>query len=674
MNNYTNSAGRPQDSISRSRSSNRSNYASNSPRRATVQLSETVRITLPQHSELLTYLHERLLVGKSLRDQYIETFRFIDREYHAWLLKDKEDNARAKKNALGQGVRAVDIKLSMIFAQLDEAVTYLATLLAPEEAIYQAQAAANKQDVAKGFTALMNQHAEDFSHYRAYTIWLLDCLKYNFGAFGVNWRQVNGILLTNSATGGITRTRGLLRQGNELCNFDPYNLLLDPTVHCVDIAEQGQYFGYVDAVNKFRLERMKADGEIFNCDEFINSGSSAFLYYEMHPIVRDTAGTSTGSHMSGGGTNWVNVFNQVSGGTGEATAGYELIQMPCWVIPAKFGLSKSTDYEIWNFTLGGRSTILAAEPLDNAHALLPICIGQPFEDHFEMQGKSVAERLIPHQQFASHVLNVHQRANRKRLYGLTIFDKNVFPQLESIDDELAGGKISANLTLSAGADIRKHIHQFTDGPDTSGSLDQLQTMNQLMQQIMPTNVQNQVAGLERATQYQAAALVQGANRRNLKIAKVLNSQALNRGRFMMLMNCMEYQDQITILTDGGQEITVNPKEFRSSGLQFSISDGLKGLDRLALVMNMKEMFNSILQSQVAAQQFDVPAMMNYISSLWGDQTDLQQFKIKSPMDQLPPEQRTQALQVYQQFLQQQKDAAKQQGKPGAVPPPTGPQG
>jgi hypothetical protein len=46
----------------------------------------------------------------------------------------------------------------------------------------------------------------------------------------------------------------------------------------------------------------------------------------------------------------------------------------------------------------------------------------------------------------------------------------------------------------------------------------------------------------------------------------------------------------------------------------------------------------IVQSQQALQKYDFVGMMNYISDLMGDKTNLAQFQNLNPLDQLPPDQ------------------------------------
>lgn len=616
----------------------------------TIQVGENLSISRASHDLLLRHVNDRLEVAKIMRSRSLDTYRYIDREYYGYILRDADDAKRAKDNIRGIGVKPTDEKLSMMFAQLDEAQTYLLTVLAPDEAIYSAIAPKDQQQVADGFAALMNRHAEFFHHYRHLAKFILNLLKYNIAAFGVEWKTHMGQVLKNDTANRPNPVKEIIQDGNALTAFDPYNILLDPSIDPVDMATLGEYFATVELHTKFRLRKMEVDGDLFNVQSF-TQGQATFKFFEDHPEIRtDTAGAG-GSRN----TNWVNVL-QARTSTGDVAVGHEILPGYFWIIPNDFGLSKSKDYEIWSIVMGGSTHILRAVPQDNAHGLLPINVSVPFEDHFTWQTKSIAERLIPHQRFASFVMNTHQRAVRKKLYGLTIYDSTVIPLLDQDDVDMAGGKIPAN-TNGVDMDLRKKIVQFNDGPDTTNTLQNVEIMDDIMQNILPTNILKQVAGLDRATQYQAAATVQGANRRNLKIAKIINAQAMDSSRLMQMYNIYQFQQTMQILDDQGVLIQIDPKEFRDTHIEFTISDGLKGLDRLSLQINMKEIINMVLQSQQASQQTDIMGLINYLSTLFGDFTDFNQFKLKSPMDALPQEQRDLAFQLLQAALEQQKATA-----------------
>lgn len=611
------------------------------------EVNENIKITQLQYTNLLAHIADRMALAKLMRDRNVDTFKYIDREYYSWLRLSAADRKRALDNAQGIGVKPTDVKLSMLFSQIDEAQTFILGVLAPEEAIYNVVAPKEKKDVAKGFSVLMNEHAEDFQHYRNYSMFANDCMRYNFGAIGVEWLEEQGNIVELAAGGQRTTKRRVTKSGNALESYDPYNLLMDPSVNPVDLPDKGEYYGYVNVQTPFRLKVMESKGEIFNVEAFLRNQPSE-KWREKHPTVRNTDTEAESDY------NWVSVLSARSGAV-ESSKAYETIKGHLWLIPKDWGLSNDEDYQIWKFILGSDDEILFMEHADNAHGILPIAIAMPYEDHFIWQTKGPTERLIPYQQFGSFMMNIHQRSARKALYGLTFYDKHHINFGDADDDEiLTGGKVAID-SKGQDIDLRKLIVQFSETPDTQNTIQNIGLVGELGQDILPSRLLQQVAGLERATQFQAAATVQSANKRNLKAAKVIDGQAMVKIRFMQMMNIFEKQDMIEVLTDGGELVKVDPKEFVSAKLRFLIADGLKGLDRLSLILNSREMLNAVLQSKQAGEQLDIVGIIDHLTSMWGDHTDFKQFKLISPVDKLPADQRDLAFRLLQAF------AAKQEG-------------
>jgi hypothetical protein len=405
---------------------------------------------------------------------------------------------------------------------------------------------------------------------------------------------------------------------------------------------------------------MEADEKIYGINRFIEDGVYNIKYYREKPVIR-------ADKNSGRSTSWLSILSANENKT--TGKGVELIKFYIWLSPKDFGLGSETTQNIYRVILADGKYVVRVQKMSNAHGLLPIGITMPWEDGFKEETKSYAEILLPLQTFASAQINVHQKANRRALYGQTFYNKNVM-NLDDNYDPIAA-KVPVNVPNDF--DLRKSIVQVTDTPDTANTMRDVENVMALMQQILPTDILKQVAGLERATQYQAASTVQGANRRNLKIAKIINGQGFSPVKHMQMYNIMQYQSDMEILTPEGELTKVTVKEFRDTKLEFAISEGLKGIDKLSMIINIKEVLNSILQSQQANQQINVVEVINYWTSMLGDKTDFSQFKFKSEIDKLPPEMKDLAFQLLQQAMQAQEGgasgAAAPAGQPAAQIPP-----
>ena len=626
------------------------------------QLADDIIISEQEHSDLIAYLKVRLDFAKEMHDPQTERYKRIDKEVAGFMVLDEDDKQRQLDNTKGYGPKVYDVNIPLAATQMDEAVTFFTTVFFPEEGPYNAVTNADKQEIAKGFSNLMNQHSDYYKHFSNFAKGAYSGLKYNKGLWLVEWQETKGSVIQNEPNGiGINiEDDKVVMMGNKLEFLNPYNTLCDPTVHPTELHACGEFFGIVEPKRTFRLELMAQRGEIFNLDYIIDTktgqthGDFQARYYTELPEIHADAQVGT----DGKRTNW---FNFLSGFSSSASLdGIEFIDVYIWIQPKRFGFSDDTAYQIWRISLANMIAV-SAERLTNAHGYLPLVATVPWDDEFGQNANSFGEMLLPYQRFSSFQINVHQRASRKALYNLTVYNSRTLPQMANAD--VLGGKVPFHPTADEN-DINKAVRQFSDTPDTSNTLRDVEAMDGLMQKILPTDILKQVASLERATQYQAAATVQGANRRNLKIAKMIDTQAFGPARKIQMYNILQFQQSVEILGDDGNITEIDPTALRNQRFEFTISDGLRGLDKLILVETVKDVVALLVQNPQAAAEFDIAALIDYLTTLVGDHTSFKQFRFDNEFDKLTPQQKQIAFQLLQQAMQQQ--AQQQGGQQGAV--------
>jgi hypothetical protein len=283
--------------------------------------------------------------------------------------------------------------------------------------------------------------------------------------------------------------------------------------------------------------------------------------------------------------------------------------------------------------------------------MLPVAVACPIEDAIGGNQRTYAERLLPLQHFSSFLLNTHQQGVRKSLYGVTVYNQQLFPGLDLSKTDMTSAIIPMRGSAQ-GIDIDKAFRVYNDAPTTEGNVDMIEKIDAIMQKILPTDVYRQVADLERATLYQAAATVQTGNRRSLKIARLISNQCMEIIKLQMVYNIYANQEAITYVDDKGAEQTLSPAEFVNLGLESYISNGLKGIDRLMIITAFKEVLSMILQSQQAIQQLDIVGLLAYFFNLVGEAVDLNSFRLTA-----------------NQQVQNQLISTVEAPKPGEVQPP-----
>lgn len=641
---------------------------SNKNPNARVQVNDKLYITPKQHDDLVQHLYQRILATNGLRDPIIPRFAEIDKELSGHIVPTPEDRKRILDNRRGLGPKTVDENIQFALMQLDECVTFLMGIFAAPGGMYGAIASKDNQPIADGFSTLMNEHARVFQHYRHMAKSFLDALKYNIGGIVPEWHAETGPAITGSQGGQPKIDEDqLIRIGNRLTPIDPYNFGWDPAVYPVDVAEKGEFFFMLDMVRPFTLKRQAAFGEIFSFDRVEFKTNPSLNFFKARPTIQT-------QFQPAGATNWDQWFRlsyATTGSTYDADA-LERAVFFIWLQGSDFGLAPSAGDKpaIYRIEMINNEYIVRCDLLTNVHRMLPLGIFMPNEDGMMLQSRTFAEMLLPFQRFASSQLNIHQRAARKRLYGVTIYNRRVIPFLEN--EALSGGKIPAN-PVGEDQDLRKSFVQLTDAPDTSNTMADVQATLGLMQKLLPTTQANQVASLERATRYQAAAYVQASSKRNLKLAHIIDNQGLDRVRMIQMQNILQFQPVVNLIDQvSGKEVEVNPAQFRGIKMQFNIADGLRGLDTLLVTESLHDVINMLLQSQVA-RDYDIGGLINYWLNMQGDKMDFTQFRYTSPLDALDPQTKQLAFNLLQQAMQHQQRGQQpaMQGDAAQQPPPGG---
>ena len=100
-------------------------------------------------------------------------------------------------------------------------------------------------------------------------------------------------------------------------------------------------------------------------------------------------------------------------------------------------------------------------------------------------------------------------------------------------------------------------------------------------------------------------------------------------------------------------------------MEFTISDGLRGLDKLILVETIKELLTLLVQNPNTALEYDIAAVIYYVTTLIGDHTSFAQFRFENEFDKLPPDQKEIAFQLLQKAMatQAQQEGADQAPQP-----------
>lgn len=579
---------------------------------------------------LVEHICARLDNFKTQRDALIDKFQDIDMQISGFTKPETvEDKARDRRNKRGQAARPIKHNLPLTMSQLDEAVTYLLSVFAPEGKLFEAVGEPSKQELLEVFADWINKNGIRVGYYQEFAKFLINAVRYNLAALETVWEKHEGNVIKNDAIGQAEIATDVIWQGNYLKSLDMYNFLYDMNVHPTKLALQGEFYATVELITPFRARKLEQDSLLFYVDRYIDGyQSAASRYYKAKPKIRTQYRNDSGFEPD-----WVSLMT--AGIVQDASANIEVIKYVGWIIPSDFGLSDNTSLELWRIFVANSEYVTFAERINDASGMLPVSVSAPIIDDLDNDQSTYAEMLIPLQHFASFLLNSHQDSVRKSLGGLKVYDPRALGLMDKVHDDLYSAAVPLKATGIGQVDIDKVFRSYNDAPRTEQNVSDVGKILDLMQKILPTDMLKQVTDLDRATAFQAAATVIAGNRRPLKIARMIDTQALSTLKIQMIYNIYLYQDLIETTDPQGNKVQIAPNQLREGKFELEMARGLRGIDKLAVSYILNDVVNKVLQSQQASAEIDIVELLNYMMTIMGDTTNLVSFRRKTAAPALP---------------------------------------
>lgn len=589
------------------------------------------------HKKLREYVVQRLVRGKDVRDSQLDRFVQIDKDVAGWMQMTDEDKKRAREQLKNGVPKARLMNLPIGWIQLDDMLTYLVQTFSPGKAMFYHTGKPDETESANQIVLLMNNHAIYAGYYRQMVHAALAMLKYNIGGFFMGWEEEFGPRLARDESGTVQSIDEKIWAGNKVQALDMYNTLLDPTVNPVDVFKEGEWAARIRIKSHYWLATRAARGTYFNLQECLEKDADNYrtTKFYRHPPTEAQFGDdeSTSSNWISRLSDTPNHFNN---------NGYEIVETYIRLNPTDFGLvpaadkSKRNRYEIWRITMLGDEKIIEATFMNNVHNHIPFYVGLVHDDGMERNQKSVEEILQPLQNFASHLMNIHIQATRKKLFGLTVYDKSIVDLSKMPDGEIVGF-VPVEVT-GQGKDIKNGIFEFKSDIDVERTMQDLSGIFQIVQQFFPLQASpSQIASIDRAVNSQVAAVQQGTNRRIQKIATLLDASCFRPMRFGMYYNILQYQqDGAEVVDFRGRQTTVDLSQLKNTDLPFIIGMGLKAIDRQMIADRLQQVIFALIQNPNSAARVDVLAMIDYWTDMLDVDIDMKQFQVAQNPSQIPP--------------------------------------
>lgn len=525
-----------------------------------------------------------------------------------------------------------DITPPIVVSQVDSYVAYLADVFLSGSPIFPVVSNPTNKKYAEQLETLLDDHALLGGYARQLLLFLRDAVKYNYAAVELDWTSIDQFSVAGDFTSGtgkkVSRKAASFTRVKRL---NPRNILRDMTVDPGDIAEHGDYAGYVELISKMKLKtllnKLNKEGKAYNEERamgsLFNHSTAPMGNYTQNPIISNYVDQNMGA---GGSINWESWFSpQQTSGKRVASYGnsYELTTLYARILPKDFGITapQPKTPQIWKFRVINETWIISAQRIVSAYDYLPILFAQPLEDGMGYQTQSPAEGAIGFQEGASTLYNIRFAAARRAVSDRALYVSEMINSSD-VNSKTPAPKIPVRLSVLSN---KKLSDAYESIPFESRGLE---TVMQDAQTIV--NFGQQLSGINkpREGQFQKGNksvtewndTMAGSDNRLRLPALLLEHQFFSPMKSIIVLNIYQYAENAVVISQKtGEVVNIDIETLRKQVLAFRVADGYSPKSKLASTEAVAGLLQLISSSQILQQAYgaSLPGMFAHLAQLQG---------------------------------------------------------
>lgn len=594
--------------------------------------STVVPLTKNAQKAFMQYYKTIQLKQDHNRSAFRARYEAIDRAYQREVDLSLEQ-ARAKAaNKAGDTSRFQNMTVPVVMPQVETAVTYQTSVFLTGHPLFGVVASPAFMDEAMQVETIIENDSIKGGWTRHLMMFFRDGFKYNFAPIEVTWdREVTYGLETNTSNSLSEATAvETIWAGNKIKRLDPYNTFVDTSVHPTEVYNKGEYAGYTEPMSRIELKSFIAglpDKIVANINDAFNSNtagtgktdSGSMNYYT--PSINSEIDADT--ILAAGETNWLSwagISTTTKNKSINYKDSYEVTTLYCKVLPAEFDqrVSDRNTPQIYKLIIINHSVIIYAELQTNAHAYLPILVGQPLEDGLGYQTKSLATNATPFQELSSSYMDSIIASRRRAISDRTLYDPSRITSA-AINSSNPSAKIPVR-PAAYGKNVSEAVYAFPYRED--------QSSNSMQQIQMLLGMSNQLAGQNQASQGQFVkgnktlqefdSVMSNANGRDQMTSILYESQVFTPLKKMLKVNILQYQGGTEIYNrDKKKIVEVDPVALRKAILEFKVTDGLTPAAKMINAESFAVALQVFGSSPGIAQEYNVGQLFSYLMKTQG---------------------------------------------------------
>lgn len=630
----------------------------------------------------------------------IEKMDAIDEAYYRFSSEKIENgvdviHSDCGSTGCGDVLNRDEVTPPIVVAQVDSYVGYLAEVFLSGTPIFPVVSSPSNRKWAEQLETLIDDHAQIGGYTRQFLLFIHNAVKYNYGAIEAEWAGINQFSIGPDllAENGKKVGKGQ-KKYTKIKALDMRNTVRDPSCQPGDIAEEGDYAGYLEVKSKMKvlrlMEQLKADGKLINKQKALSTGSAAGNSTSLpnftdapnlskYAVKRNKMGIGNPENM------WNDWFgdtknnSKVSYGTQ-----FEVLKIYARICPCDFGIKvpKDSEVQIWKFIIINSQVVISAERIISAYDYLPILFGQPMEDGMGDQTQGVAEGEIDFQEGAKTLFAIRFASARRAVSDRALYLSDMIDSA-AINSKAPAPKIPVRISALSQKKLSDAYAQIPfDARGTETVLQDAQQMVAFSKDLHGLNNARQgqfQKGNKSVVEWQDTM---GGSENRLRLpAMRLEAQVFSPLKSMLALNVFQYGDNAIVISQkNGREINIDMAQLRDKALAFKMADGYTPKARLAATDMLTTGMTLIGNSPILQQRYgsSLPEMFAHMMSLGGvknlEEYDPQyQAQMNAEDGQVPQEfQNLMANQIQQ--MQPQPGQGQQAPPMPMMPPMPMPQG
>jgi len=550
-----------------------------------------------------------------------------------------DDGLKAKiANYQGNANKFQNITVPLVHEQVEAAVTYQSSVFLTSNPIFGVVSSPEHMKAAKQLETIIDYQAVKGGWTRQFILTFLSAFKYNLFALEVDWmREQYPIVETAAGAPNSAALSNFAWEGNRVRAWDMYNTFWDVRYAPAEVSAKGEFAGNIELCSRMEIKKYLAQTpniitrNILEALESptigvnISNDTSQLSYY-----IPQISQSQTVNPTLLGEFNWLAWAGmEPSGKQIDYKNIYQKTTIYARILPSDFNISTVAPNtpQIWKLQFIN-NVLIYAQPMITAEDMLPVLIGQPYEDGLKYQTKSLAANASDFQNVASAMMNSMVHSRRRAVADRVLYDPSRVAA-QQINSDNPSAKIPVR-PAAYGKNIAESVYAFPYRDDQAGLL--MQEISQI------SEMSNRVSGQNRAKQGQFVkgnktrrefdSVMANANGRDQRTAMMFEAQLFTPLKTMLKFNILRNQTPATLYSrELKTMVAVDPVQLRKAVLEFKVSDGLIPAEKLIQGDALDAALNTIAVNPAIGASYNIGPMFSYLMSTQG--ADLEPFE-KSP--------------------------------------------